>query len=483
MKNKISFIPQIFKRVYYFVIIVCWLLLTVTVKAQLPTAQQIASQMKIGYNLGNTLEAICGEDAWGAGHTSQQLIDSIKAAGFNTIRIPIAWYCHSDTLINKIDSAWISRVKEVVDYCIKDSLYTIINIHWDQGWLDHHINVADSATVISRQRAYWTQIAEYFKDYDEHLLFASANEPPAKDSTGLSILLSYHQTFINAVRATGGNNSSRTLIVQGPATDIDLTYKLMNTMPTDKITDRLMAEVHYYTPYQFCLMEKDADWGNVFYYWGKNNHSTTDATRNANWGEESDIEKYFGMMKTKFVDKGIPVIIGEYGAIKRKLSLPSDQVLHDASVEYYYRYVVKSATSKGIIPFLWDTPGGLFNRSTGAINDRDVLNAIMQGANDTSATEISLIKDYNIRVFPDPFNPRYTLNVDDPFEIIHTSAYDLMGRQIETFGHSAIKSSMAIGASFNPNIYILQFYDKERLKLSKVLNNNILLSCNCQYKI
>jgi hypothetical protein len=236
--------------------------------------------------------------------------------------------------------------------------------------------------VNKRQRIYWTQIANYFKDYDEHLLFAGANEPNAHDSIQMSVLLSYHQTFIDAVRDTGGNNSSRTLIVQGPATDIDDTYKLMNTLPQDKIADRIMAEIHYYTPFQFCLLDKDADWGKIFYYWGKDNHSTTDTAHNATWGEESDVEKNFGKMKARFVDKGIPVIIGEFGAGKRKLSSPSDQALNNASVDSYYKYVVKSAVSKGLIPICWDVPGWLFNRNTGAILDRGIINAIMQSAKD-----------------------------------------------------------------------------------------------------
>ena len=154
----------------------------------------------------------------------------------------------------------------------------------------------------------------------------------------------------------------------------------MNTMPTDQIEDRLMVEIHYYTPYQFCLMSADASWGKMFYYWGKDYHSATDVIRNATWGEESDVEKYFGLMKTKFVDKGIPVILGEFGAYKRKLSPPSDQALHDASVEYYINYVVHSAVGKGLIPYYWDTNMGLFNRKTGVIINQGVVNAIMQGA-------------------------------------------------------------------------------------------------------
>ena len=347
---------------------------------QLPTAQHIAGKMKVGWNLGNTLEAICAEDAWGAGQTSQQLIDSVKAAGFNTIRIPVAWFCHSDTVNSIIDENWLARVKEVVDYCINNDLYVIINAHWDNGWLENRVNEANQSLVNRRQEAYWRQIAAYFNDYDERLLFAGANEPNVHDDTAMSVLLTYHQTFIDAVRATGGNNSSRTLIIQGPSTDIEATNNLMNTLPADKIEDRLIVEVHYYTPFQFCLMDKDANWGNTFYYWGKDNHSKTDTSRNATWDEERDVEKLFGWMKTKFVDKGIPVIIGEYGAYKRKLNPPSDQELNNASVEYYHRYILKSATSKGIIPFIWDTPGGIFNRSNGKILDKGVLDAIMQGA-------------------------------------------------------------------------------------------------------
>ena len=384
MKRRIPILPQLFSKRLFVAIIAGGLLMSVSAKSKLPTAQHIATKMGVGWNLGNTLEAICGENAWGAGHTSQQLIDSVKAAGFNTVRIPVSWFCHSDTVTSVIDKEWIARVKEVADYCIKDDMYVILNMHWDKGWLENRVNKANQGIVNKRQRAYWTQIANYFKDYDEHMLFAGTNEPNAHDSIQMSVLMTYHQTFVDAVRATGDNNSSRTLIIQGPATDVEDTYKLMKTMPKDKIADRLMAEVHYYTPYQFCLMENDADWGKKFYYWGKDNHSATEITRNASWGEENDVDKNFGKMKARFVDKGIPVIIGEFGAGKRKLSQPSDQALNNASVESYYRQVVKSAVSKGLIPICWDVPGWLFNRSTGAILDQGIIKAIKQGDKDAS---------------------------------------------------------------------------------------------------
>jgi endoglucanase len=376
------------KKAFFLVLILIGLSMPTSSWSQLPTAQQIASRMKVGINLGNTLEAICDENAWGGGHTSQRLIDSVKASGFNTVRLPVAWFCHSDTVKSVIDKEWMARVKEIVDYCIKDSLYVIINMHWDKGWLENRINTANQLTVNKRQRAYWTQIANYFKDYDEHLLFAGANEPNANDEVGMSILLTYYQTFVDAVRATGGNNSSRTLIIQGPETDIEKTNKLLNDLPKDQIADRMMAEVHYYTPFQFCLMKEDADWGKVFYYWGKDNHSTTDVERNTTWGEEDDVDKFFGSMKTKFVDKGIPVIIGEYGAYKRDDIIgKKNKARHDASVESFHRYVIKSALSKGIIPYLWDTPNGLYDRDSGKVLDRGVLNAIMQGAKDAEASK------------------------------------------------------------------------------------------------
>ena len=387
MKRRIPILPQLFSKRLFVAIIAGGFLMSVSAKSKLPTAQHIATKMGVGWNLGNTLEAICGENAWGAGHTSQQLIDSVKAAGFNTVRIPVSWFCHSDTVTSVIDKEWIARVKEVADYCIKDDMYVILNMHWDKGWLENRVNKANQGIVNKRQRAYWTQIANYFKAYDEHLLFAGTNEPNAHDSIQMSVLMTYHQTFVDAVRATGDNNSSRTLIIQGPATDVEDTYKLMKTMPKDKIADRLMAEVHYYTPYQFCLMENDADWGKKFYYWGKDNHSATEITRNASWGEENDVDKNFGKMKAQFVDKGIPVIIGEFGAGKRKLSQPSDQALNNASVESYYRNVVKSAVSKGLIPICWDVPGWLFNRSTGAILDQGIIKAIKQG--DKAASTVS----------------------------------------------------------------------------------------------
>ncbi len=380
---KTSFFKFTFKRrEFAFLAIGLWMSLSVLAQ-NLPTATQIASQMKVGWNLGNTLEAICGENAWGNPTTTQALISAVKNAGFNTVRLPVAWDCHADESTHEIDAAWLARVKEVVDYCINADLYVLINIHWDGGWLENNVTPDAQASVNIKQEAYWTQIANNFKDYDERVLFASANEPNVEDATGMSVLMTYHQTFINAVRATGGNNSSRTLVIQGPSTDIEKTNNLMNTLPTDQIDDRLMVEIHYYTPYQFTLMSEDASWGNMFYYWGNGYHSTVEPSRNATWGEESDVERLFGLMKTKFVDNGIPVLIGEALATKR--STPAELALHLASRNYFHQYLVNSALSKGMILYYWDTgsipDNALFDRNTGAVADQTALDAIMEGAN------------------------------------------------------------------------------------------------------
>lgn len=236
------------------------------------------------------------------------------------------------------------------------------------------------------QKAFWEQIATHMRDFDEHLLFASANEPHVETATQMSVLLSYHQTFINAVRSTGGRNSYRVLIIQGPSTDIVKTNNLMNTLPTDQVPNRMMVEVHYYTPWNFCGMNQDESWGNMFYYWGAGYHSTTDPTRNASYGEEADVMQYFQMMKTKFVDKGIPVVLGEYGAIRRS-SLTGDALtLHLASRAYYLKYITQQARAHGMLPFYWDNGSlgdgtfAIFDRQSNTVYDQQALDALIQGA-------------------------------------------------------------------------------------------------------
>lgn len=343
--------------------------------AQLPTPTY-------GWNLGNTLEPPSGEGTWGPPAT-QALIDSVAASGFNTVRIPCAWNSHADPSSHQIDPTYMTRVKQVVDWCYARNLTVIINSHWDGGWLDTKITDKVDSTITDRIKSFWTQIATRFKDYDDKLLFAGTNEPEASTAAQMSTLLAYHQTFVDAVRATGGNNLTRWLVVQGPNTNIDQTDTLMNTLPSDPTPNRLAVEVHYYAPYQWALMPKDADWGGMFYFWGQGYHSATMPARNSTWGEESYVDAELQKMYAKFVSRGIPVILGEFQAIKR-IGFPglsgADFQLHVASRTHFHKYVVDAANSRGIKPIYWDIAGQLFDWTTGAVTDQDNKNALTGGA-------------------------------------------------------------------------------------------------------
>ena len=341
---------------------------------------EIAAKITLGLNIGNTLEAIGGETAWGNPRITKTFVDFAKQCGFNAIRIPCSWnqyMANSSTAQLKTD--WLNRVKEVIQYCVENDVFVILNIHWDGGWLENNCTVAKQAENNAKQRAFWEQIATHLRSFDEHLLFAAANEPNVSDATQMAVLYSYHQTFINAVRSTGGKNSYRVLVIQGPSTDIETTNKLMLTLPTDKISNRMMVEIHYYTPWNFCGLTADASWGKMFYYWGKDYHSTTEPTRNATWGEEGTVDANFQLMKTQFVDKGIPVVLGEFSAMRRS-SLTGDALtLHLASRAYYFKYVTQQARANGILPFYWDT-GGLLSRNNNTVLDQQALDALVQGA-------------------------------------------------------------------------------------------------------
>ncbi|MFY0686417.1 MAG: cellulase family glycosylhydrolase [Cyclobacteriaceae bacterium] len=340
------------------------------------TAVEIAAKIKLGINIGNTLEAMGGETAWGNPQISADLIKTMKQLGFESIRLPASWDQYADQKTGEIDQSWLDRVKTVVQYCIDNDLYVILNVHWDGGWLENNVTPDAAEHNNAKQKAYWEQIATHLRDFDERLIFAGTNEPNVENESGMAVLMSYHQTFIDAVRSTGGKNSHRVLVFQGPSTDIDKTAELMNIIPTDIVDNKLMAEVHYYSPYQFCLMEEDASWGKVFYYWGENNHSTENPSRNADWGEEGYMEAQFARMQSQFVHKGIPVILGEFGAYKRQ-NIP-EQEFHDRSVEYFNKYVVQTSIANGLLPYYWDT-GGMIDRHTGTIKDQGLLNALKSG--------------------------------------------------------------------------------------------------------
>lgn len=214
-------------------------------------------------------------------------------------------------------------------------------------------------------------------------MFASANEPSSNTANfsftlpTVTNLYDYHQIFINAVRSTGGRNAYRTLIIQTPNTSGDLadyfTPGGLPGMPHDNVPNRLMLEFHYYSPYNFCL---DSDPTTAFFYWGQNYHSTTDLSHNATYGEEPYVDGVFSLMKKEFVDKGIPVVVGEMGAFPPNSSLTGDNLkLSLASRGHWYSYVCHSALTHGALPFIWDT-GEIINRNTGAVQNKQLLDSI-----------------------------------------------------------------------------------------------------------
>ena len=347
-------------------------------------AVQLAAKMGtgMGINIGNTMETP-NEGDWQNGTIiTESYIKFLKAKGFNAIRLPCAydWGKLIDPAKAKINPAWLARVKEVVGWCVANDMYVMVNIHWDGGWLEHNITQAKKESVNAKQKAFWEQIATTLRDFDEHVLFASTNEPWCWDADIMAILNSYHETFIKAVRATGGRNSNRVLVVQGPSGSSEYTSKLMNTLPHDPVPNRMMVEVHFYSPYPF-IMGQDLPDVLAAYYWGAGNHSTIEPERNATFGEEDAVIAELGMMK-KFVDRGIPVILGEYGDYRRtaetNTGTPKDPEMHKRSVEYWLTFSTKTMRANGLLPFWWEV-GQVFDRKNNVVKDQDMLNAIIAG--------------------------------------------------------------------------------------------------------
>lgn len=409
------------------------------------TAIEIVNEMSPGWNLGNTLEAatswtgadlwnnkggLGAETGWQGTKTTQQIIDFVRDQGFRSVRIPCAWaYGHiADAATYTIDAQWMARVREIVDYCINDGLYVVLNEHWDGGWLEN--NIADNDLNHIGERKYilqklWTQIATEFKDYDEHLLFAGLNEPNAEDQTATNNLAQYNQAFVDAVRATGGNNQRRVLVVQGPSTNIDHTCNYMKKkMPKDVVEGKLAIEVHYYAPWQFWGMGKDESWGNRFFYWGSGNH-VAGSKYNATWGEESYMKEELQKMKTNFLDKGYPVVIGEFGANWRDLSSLSgeNQAKHNASIQVHYRELFSLCKQMGgMVPMVWDTNYPKQDGTNGSMTIIDRSNLTIFGTYALAGIN---------EVWPKP--DLSTISEPATTESISSQRfYDLAGRQVES---------------------------------------------------
>lgn len=364
-------------------------------------AKTLVSKIYAGINIGNTLEVPNsddekGETGWGNPRVNADYIAGLKALGFNAVRIPCAMHSHqtnADT--HTISSKWLDRIKEVVGYCVDNDMYVVLNSHWDTGWLEDNIfEPSRKKAILDEQTAIWTQVANALNKFDEHLLFAGCNEPGMNETTSgghswekevdaAERLIAYEQAFIDAVRATGGNNAKRCLVFQGLGTDIGNTASFMKTFPSDPANPdgRLIAEVHFYEPYPWALMENDASWGKVFFYWGKDNHKDGSA-HNPTWGEESHVESQMAKMKSTFVDAGIPVIIGEYSTRIQTRSTDDEEFdaeLHKKSRAYYNEFVTKTAKNNGCATFYWET-GGEIDRNTGKAKNQYAIDGIMAGA-------------------------------------------------------------------------------------------------------
>ncbi len=330
------------------------------------TSLQMSKEMSPGWNIGNTLDATPTETSWGNPLITQALLNGIKAAGFKSVRVPVTWGPHADASYN-IDPVWMARVTQVVKYARNAGLYVIINVHHDGYDLLETTYAAQPANNAHLAKL-WQQIATNFKDFDDYLLFAGINEvgksnapwgvPKAQE--WLDVVNGYNQVFVNTVRATGGNNAKRHLVVQGYETNIDISYA-STVLPTDTIANRLFFEIHYYDPYDFTINGSSTMW-----QWGATATNPTET-----WADEPYVDAQFQKMKTRFIDQGVPVIMGEYGAYN-KPNYPGMPPYRKA----WAQYVTHSAWLHGLVPMWWDT-GEMIDRNTGAVKTPDEISTLV----------------------------------------------------------------------------------------------------------
>lgn len=347
------------------------------------TALEATRLMGNGINLGNTLEAcdnnvgiktntpLSYETHWGQPKTTQAMIDGMKAAGFDTIRIPVAWMTNATHLYEgdyTIDADYMDRVEEVVRYVRKAGMYVIINDHWDGGWygMFGSESAETRALAMEAYKGMWQQIAERFRDYSDYLIFESANEELGgrfdensplycsdsvvtylTDDERYALTNEINQTFVDVVRATGGNNATRFLLIAGYSTDIDQTCDDRFQMPKDTVDSKLMVSVHYYDPWSYCGAS-----------------SAVSATK---WGKVSDYEYLDQQLAkmTKFTEAGYGVVIGEYGA------LPCSDGLKDNTLAYHTAFL-DACTKYNLTNCLWDC-SGLYKRVSQTFADDDIL--------------------------------------------------------------------------------------------------------------
>ncbi len=329
------------------------------------SAAQIISDIKVGWNLGNTLECYDYKDwttnaeiAWGNPSTTKDMIKSVKSAGFNAVRIPVTWGEHMNG--STIDESWLGRVKEVVDYAYNEDLFVILNMHHDD-YIWFRPNDGDYASCSEKLKSIWTQISSKFGSYGDRLLFEGMNEPRTVGSSAewnggtaaeRSVINKYEQDFVDTVRKSGGNNAKRTLIVTTYAASAETAALNDAVVPKG---DNIAISVHYYAPWKF-VNGTDKSFGD---------------------SQKNELSAKFKELKSKFSDKGVPVIVGEFGCFA---------AADESTRSQYYQYYVSEAKKNGIKCFVWDNGNfkgddsyGLFHRSELSW-ENGILSGIMNGA-------------------------------------------------------------------------------------------------------
>lgn len=334
-------------------------------------ANEFVSQINVGWNLGNSLDSagswINGdlehETAWGNVKTTKKLIDTVKKAGFNTVRIPVSWGGHMDAN-GKVSTVWMDRVQEVVDYAYDNDMYVILNVHHDNGTFP--LDEKTEAATTKKYKNLWKQIAERFKDYDEKLIFEGRNEPStdgsAKQWTGgtkaeWEVMNRMYKVFVSAVRESGGNNKTRFLMI-APYAATSTSYQAMTALEIPD--DRIIVEVHVYNPYNLALN------GDMSY-------------KNFDKDGQKELDWVLDNINKAYVSKGIPVIIDECGF--------TNKGNNDERIKAY-KYMITKAKSYGIPCVIWDNGGtgeggekfGFINRTTCEWYFPDLIKAIVNAA-------------------------------------------------------------------------------------------------------
>ena len=359
-------------------------------------AQTWCKNVVMGWNLGNSLEAEGTETSWGNPATTADMIKSIKGEGFNAVRIPVRWGQHCDMSTMAIDEKWLSRVKEIVDWCLAEDMYVIINTHHDL-WLEHYPTNAKKTELNEKLGKLWTNIATAFADYDGRLAFAGLNEVNAEGNWGLTptqenydVTNSFNQTFVDAVRATGGNNAQRNLIVQSYR--CNPTMGLTNlVVPTDPTPNRLSVEFHYYDPYSFCSGAAGS-----YNYWGIAFSDKGTVTPD---GNEKSLANFFLTIREKWWEQGLGVVIGEYGCSCHYTT--ADKATQEANMQYYMKCLVAEARKNGFAAFVWDNNAygngsekfGIFDRKN---NMKVRTPFFLDGIKEGSSTQYVADVDYNM---------------------------------------------------------------------------------------